>query len=222
MITLTLGASGSGKSTLARLAAGLLTPNSGTIHLDGRRLPEWPTAELRKHLVFVSQSASVFTGSVADNIRMWQPHISTKDVVEAAHAAGLDQALSRHHHGLNTQISHAQGGLSGGELQRITLARAIAHKPSVMVLDETTSALDPNTESEVLDGLRKTGATIIIVTHKQGTAMRCDEAVYLEAGRITARGRPADLLNLISDHAPNNGPATLPSPLTIEPRLAQA
>lgn len=217
-----LGASGSGKSTLARLAAGLLSPTSGEVLLDGRRLPDWPTEELRKQLVFVTQNASVFTGSVADNIRMWQPHISTKEVVEATHAAGLDSSLARHHHGLNTQVSHLQGGLSGGELQRMTLARAIAHKPSVMVLDETTSALDPSTEAEVLEGLRNTGATILIVTHKPGTAMRCDEAIYLEAGRVAAHGRPSDLLNRISDQPLGNRYPAMPSSIATEPRLAQA
>lgn len=194
-----LGKSGSGKSTIARLAAGLATPEQGTVMLDGRTLDQWPSEELRKELIYVTQNASVFTGTIAENIQMWNAAITPRDLFEAAHAAGLDAALARHRHGLNTKLSQSSGGMSGGELQRMTLARALAHKPKVLVLDETTSALDPHAEADVLQGLRNSGAAALIVTHKHGTAMRCDEAIVVENGRIIDRGPPAQMLHAISE-----------------------
>jgi ABC-type bacteriocin/lantibiotic exporter with double-glycine peptidase domain len=194
-----LGSSGSGKSTLARLAAGLTTPWSGQILLDGRPLSEWPSEELCKHVIYVTQAASVFTGTVAENISMWSEDIDAPRIVEAARAAGLHDSLERHRRGYASKLTQTKGGLSGGEMQRMTLARAMAHKPKLFVLDETTSALDPQAEEAVLSGLRETGASVLIVTHREGTALRCDEAVVLEKGRIQCRGRPADLLHIISD-----------------------
>lgn len=194
-----LGTSGSGKSTTARLASGLLSPWSGQITLDGIPLAHWPSEELRKHLVFVTQTPSVFTGSIADNISMWHEEIKNPDAVAAAQSAGLHEAILRHPAAYSTRITPEGGGLSGGEFQRLTLARALAMKPEVLILDETTSALDTQTEAEVLGALRQSGSTVLIVTHREGTAMRCDEALVLDEGRLAARGAPSDLVHFISE-----------------------
>jgi len=178
-LTAVTGVSGAGKSTLARIAAGLLAPRGGTVRLDGRPLADWPHAELRRKLQYVPQSSAVLTGTIRDNITMWDPSIDDAAIDDALELAGA-QAMVTRAGGLAVPLSADRPGLSGGEIQRLALARALARRPSVLVLDETTSALDALMEEEVLDGLRRSGAAVLLVTHRIGSARRCDRVVHLD------------------------------------------
>ncbi|MEM7566835.1 MAG: cysteine peptidase family C39 domain-containing protein [Pseudomonadota bacterium] len=184
-----MGPSGSGKSTFARLVSGLVEPWEGEVTLDGVPLPEWRREALCERLIYVGQNSTVFAGSAYDNIALFSSEDRVEAVREAVAAAGLSDSLARHALGLGTPLS-AHGGLSGGEIQRLNLARALAIRPQVLVLDETTSALDAVSEEKVLASLRALGVTVIIVTHRPGTALRCDEIIRLEGGRVAARGAP--------------------------------
>lgn len=178
-LTAVTGVSGAGKSTLARIAAGLLAPRGGTVSLHGRTLADWPHAELRRKLQYVPQSSAVLTGTIRDNITMWDPSIDDAAITEALELAGAQDMVTRAG-GLAVRLSADRPGLSGGEIQRLALARALARRPSVLVLDETTSALDALMEEEVLDGLRRSGAAVLLVTHRIGSARRCDRVVHLD------------------------------------------
>jgi ABC-type bacteriocin/lantibiotic exporter with double-glycine peptidase domain len=186
-----IGPSGAGKSTLARLMGGLIDPSAGTVTLDGMPLADWPQAQLRRKLVYVGQAPASFSGSLAENIHLWDTTVDGTAVANAVHRVGLGEAVMRRPGGLETKVVSGETGLSGGELQRLSLARALARNPSVLILDETTSALDPSSEETMMAMLRASGATVIIVTHRAGTACRCDEAILVGDGGIKARGEPA-------------------------------
>ncbi len=191
-----LGPSGAGKSTFARIAAGLIDARQGRVTLDGRPLAEWPQEELRRRLVYVTQAPATFSGTIAENITLWDPSIDQATVLEAIAMVGLDEGLARRNAGLGTKLDGGAGGLSGGEMQRLALSRAIARKPQVLVLDETTSALDPLSEERILDMLRASGAAVLFVTHRPGTALRCDEAILVSNGGIARRGTPTEILSV--------------------------
>lgn len=198
-----IGASGAGKSTLARLMGGLVEPTEGTVTLDGMALADWPQSELRSRLLYVGQTPASFSGTIGENITLWDTDIDQAAVADAVHRAGLRQAVSRRPGGIHTKLVSGETGLSGGELQRLSLARALARSPAVIVLDETTSALDPSSEEEIMEMLRESGAAVIIVTHRSGTACRCDEAILVGDGGIAGRGHPAQFFA--------NGPLARPS-----------
>lgn len=186
-----IGPSGAGKSTLARLMAGLIDPSAGTVRLDGLPLADWPQTRLRRRLAYVGQSPTSFTGTLAENIHLWDSSIPRADIEDAVYRVGLGEAVTRRAGGLDTKVAGGETGLSGGELQRLSLARALARKPAILILDETTSALDPASEETIMTMLRASGATVVIVTHRAGTACRCDEAILVGNGGIAARGEPA-------------------------------
>ena len=189
-----VGGSGAGKSTMARLLAGLVEPTEGMAILDGIALADWPQDALRRSLLYVGQTPATFSGTIEQNITLWDATITGEAVAEAVRLVGLAEAVGRRPAGLSAKITAGDTGFSGGELQRLALARAIVRRPAVLILDETTSALDARSEEQVLDLLRKTGATVVIVTHRPGTALRCDEAILLKDGLIAARGAPKAIM----------------------------
>lgn len=183
-----MGASGAGKSTLARIAAGLIEPREGRVMLDGVPLEQWPQDELRRELAYVPQQAAVFSASIKENLTLRDAMVTEADLAAAFAQAGLQNVVAGRSAGIETLLSGHAPGLSGGEVQRLALARALARKPRVLILDETTSALDFATETGILDELRRSGASVLIVTHRVGTAMRCDELVLLAGGGRIIRG----------------------------------
>lgn len=189
-----LGPSGAGKSTLARLAAGILDPDGGTVALDGVALADIPPHLLRQRLVYLGQTPAVFTGTIEENVRLWSPRFAAQDIYGAVNLAGLGDSVLRRAGGLSAKLTAGAHGLSGGEQQRLALARALVRRPHIVVLDEPTSALDPSSEETVLEMLRASGVTALIVTHRPGTALRCDEAILVDGGRIADRGSPAAIL----------------------------
>ena len=180
-----MGPSGSGKTTLARIAGGIYQPDAGQVTLDGIELAQHDQALLRKRLAFVSHLPSVFTGSVEENITLWDTDMDPVHARASLELTGFSAALGKRSASAGLKMQPDNHGFSGGEMQRLVLARALARRPQVIVLDETTSALDTVSERAVLDMLRETRSAVLIVTHRAGTASRCDEIITLQDGRIS-------------------------------------
>lgn len=189
-----LGPSGTGKSSLAKICAGLVTPQSGQVLLDGLPLDDWDRAALRGELQYVPQNSAVFSGSIEDNITLWDADMDPEIGAQAMHWAGLRPVIAKKRNGVMTVLSGADAELSGGEAQRLALARALARNPKLLILDETTSALDPRTEADILQSLRASGAGILLITHRRRTAMMCDEAILMGGGQLLMRDDPAKVL----------------------------
>ncbi|MEV8626053.1 NHLP family bacteriocin export ABC transporter peptidase/permease/ATPase subunit [Streptomyces sp. NPDC051079] len=189
-----VGGSGSGKSTVSRLIAGLYTPWEGTIRIDGRRLDTIPRGTRAASVAFVDQDVFLFEGTVRDNITLWDPSIPDEAVTAAlADAAVLDD-VSRRPGGIHSRIEQDGRNFSGGQRQRLELARALVRDPAVLVLDEVTSALDAATEQTVIDNLRRRGCACIVIAHRLSTIRDSDEILVLHRGTIIERGRHEHLL----------------------------
>ncbi|HKU43138.1 MAG TPA: peptidase domain-containing ABC transporter [Polyangiales bacterium] len=190
-----VGPSGSGKSTLARLLAGLYTPMSGTIAFDGRELRNWDLLALRERLGIVTQDTRLFSGSIRDNVALFDPGISHEEVEAACRLACLHDTIAQMPMGYDTMLADGGSSLSGGQRQRLSLARALVRKPGVLILDEATSALDTATERAVQDNLRALRCTRVIVAHRLSTVVEADKILVLERGRIVGVGSHADLID---------------------------
>lgn len=187
-----VGGSGSGKSTLGKILLGLIEPWSGEVRYDGVPLTRLPPDARRGLVGYVEQAPSLFSASIRDNIALWDSVVEDRDVVEAAHAALIHEVIAARPAGYAMRLTGA-GGFSGGEIQRIALARAMLGQPSVVLLDEGTSALDSLTEQQILSNLRQMGLTCILITHRTSAIRYCDEIIVLSEGRIVQRGRHGEL-----------------------------
>jgi NHLM bacteriocin system ABC transporter peptidase/ATP-binding protein len=190
-----VGASGSGKSTLGRLIGGLIEPWEGDMLIDGRSVFELPRRVLRNTVAMVDQRLALFEGTVADNITLWDPTLPEARIMEAAKDACLHEQIATRPEGYQQKVEEAGRNFSGGERQRIEIARALVMEPSLLVLDEATSALDAVTESRVMASLRRRGTTLIVIAHRLSTIRDCDEILVLEQGRVAERGTHQELLN---------------------------
>jgi NHLM bacteriocin system ABC transporter peptidase/ATP-binding protein len=189
-----VGGSGSGKSTLARLVAGLLQPAEGAILFDGTPAGEVPRRVLAGSLSYVEQDVVLFEGSIRDNIALWDASLDDARIIAAARDAGVHEEIVRRRGQYGALI--AEGGLnfSGGQRQRLELARALATDPAILILDEATAALDATTEAEVFANLRRRGVSALVVSHRLSTVRDCDEIIVLDRGRVVERGRHDALL----------------------------
>jgi NHLM bacteriocin system ABC transporter peptidase/ATP-binding protein len=183
-----VGASGSGKSTLGKIIAGLETPRGGACLIDGLPLADWPRPGLAQRLAYVAQQVRLFEGNVRDNLTLWDPSLAEADMIRAASDARIHHVIAGRPGNYDAEV--AEGGLnfSGGERQRLELARALATDPALLVLDEATSALDPVTELEVLEAIRRRGLTCIIIAHRLSAIRDCDQIIVLDRGRVVERG----------------------------------
>ena len=188
-----VGGSGSGKSTLARLCVGELQPWSGEIQLDGRPRLHTPRSWRSSVVGYVPQYPVLVPGSILDNIRMFDPEIPEDEVVVALQTACVLDAVDRRPSGLHELVSPSGHGFSGGELQRLAIARALVRRPGFLVLDEATSALDPIVEVELELRLRARRMTCLIVAHRLSTVRDADEIIVIERGSIVQRGHFDDL-----------------------------
>ena len=189
-----VGPSGSGKSTLARLLAGLYEPLSGSIAFDGRDMRAWDLHSLREKLGIVTQDTRLFSGTIRDNVTLFDSSIPSEEVEAACRKACLDEAIQQMPMGYDTMLADGGSSLSGGQRQRLSLARALVRKPSVLILDEATSALDVITERAVQDNLRELRCTRVIVAHRLSTVVEADKIMVLEQGKLVGVGRHQELV----------------------------
>ncbi|MET8827244.1 NHLP family bacteriocin export ABC transporter peptidase/permease/ATPase subunit [Streptomyces sp. NPDC004610] len=191
-----VGGSGSGKSTVSRLIAGLYAPWDGVIRIDGRRLADIPRGALAASVSFVDQEVFLFEGSVRDNVALWDPSVPDEAVVAALKDAELYEVVLRRPGGIRSRVEQDGRNFSGGQRQRLEIARALVRRPSVLVLDEVTSALDAETERAVMDNLRRRGCACVLIAHRLSTVRDSDEIVVLDQGAVVERGRHDDLMAL--------------------------
>ena len=191
-----VGRSGAGKSTIANLAAGLLHPWSGEILYDGLPLSEIPDGLLEASLTKVDQSSFLFAATVRENVTLWDSSIPDNIVQQALADANLLDDILRRPGGLNAAVSEGGRNFSGGQQQRLEIARALVSNPAVIILDEATSALDTISEQMVDLALRARGCGALIVAHRLSTIRNCDEIVVLDQGGVIAeRGTHSELMN---------------------------
>lgn len=198
-----VGASGSGKSSLVRLLARLIEPTTGQILIDGVPLSRIPIAEVRRALAIVPQEIGLLDASIAYNIGIGRPGCTNAEIAQAARTACLHTWLSRLPEGLETKVGNRGMRLSGGEKQRIAIARAVLKRPKILVLDEMTSSLDGSTEQAILQNIRSAASTVttLVIAHRVSTIIDADEIVVMHNGRIVERGKHNDLLRFDGAYA---------------------
>jgi ATP-binding cassette subfamily C protein len=191
--TAVVGGSGSGKSTLLRLLLGFETPASGTIFYGGQDLAALDIQAVRRQIGVVLQNGKLMTGDIFKNI-VGSSHLTLEDAWEAARLAGIDQDIEAMPMKMHTYLTVGGGSLSGGQTQRLLIARAIVHKPSMLFFDEATSALDNRSQAVVSQSLEKLNTTRIVVAHRLSTIVNADRIYVMDRGRIVQTGAYADLI----------------------------
>ena len=189
-----VGPSGSGRSTLCHVVAGILHPWSGEILFDSRPRDEIPDEVLARSVSMVDQHVVLFSGTVRDNLTLWNPAVLDADMIAAARDAAIHDDILRRPRGYAAVVEEDGVNFSGGQRQRLEIARALVGNPTVLILDEATSALDAATEARVDDALRRRGLSCMIVAHRLSTVRDCDQIVVLDQGVTVQRGTHDELM----------------------------
>jgi ATP-binding cassette subfamily B protein len=191
-----VGATGSGKSTILSLLLRFYDPVSGRILVDGTDLKRFDPVALRSHFGIVLQDTFLFSGTIAENVSFFDPGMSRRTIEESCLEVGLGPLLSRIPGGLDAKLSERGGGLSVGEKQLVSFARALARDPRVLILDEATSSVDPETEEKIEAAVSRllAGRTSLVVAHRLSTIVRADRILVLSHGEIRESGTHAELL----------------------------
>lgn len=189
-----VGKTGCGKSTLMRLLLGFETPQRGAIYFDGQDIARLDLRSLRQHIGSVMQSGQLFSGDIFSNIVVSAPWLSIDDAWQAAELAGIADDIRAMPMGMHTMISEGSGGISGGQRQRLMIARAIVSKPRILIFDEATSALDNITQKHVSGALDALRCTRIVIAHRLSTIRHCDRIIVLEDGNIQEDGSYDELI----------------------------
>ncbi len=191
-----LGATGSGKTSLVHLIPRLYDPTEGRVLIDGVDVREFSQAELRRNIAVALQNAILFSGTIADNIRFGRPEATDEEVIAAAKAAQAHEFIMAKENGYQSEVSQRGANFSGGQKQRLAIARALCVNPKILIFDDSTSAVDVETESKIQNALEKlmSGTTSFVVAQRISTVLRADKILVLENGRIAAEGTHAELI----------------------------
>ncbi|MBA4240724.1 MAG: ABC transporter ATP-binding protein [Sphingobacteriaceae bacterium] len=194
-----VGPSGSGKTTLVKMLVGLYNPNEGDIYYNEKNAKEIDLTELRQQLGFVTQDAQLFSGTIKDNLLFVKPNATDEEINDVLQKAACQNLLKRAENGVNTTIGEGGIKVSGGEKQRLSIARALLRNPRLLIFDEATSALDSITEEEITQTIRnissKKDQITVLIAHRLSTIMHADKIFVLEQGKIIEQGKHQDLLN---------------------------
>ena len=189
-----VGRTGCGKSTLMRLLLGFEKPERGAIYYDNKDMKSLDMCSLRRKIGAVTQNGGLFQGDIYSNIVISAPELTLNDAWEAAEIAGIADDIRAMPMGMQTMVSEGQGGISGGQKQRLMIARAVAPKPKLLMFDEATSALDNKTQKQVSEALDRMGCTRIVIAHRLSTIKNCDRILVLDKGKIIEDGSYDELI----------------------------
>ena len=188
-----VGPSGCGKSTLSKLISGLYQPWSGEILFDGIPLMQVNRSIFTSSLSVVDQDIILFEDTIENNIKMWDQSIENYEMIMAAHDAQIHEAILQRNGGYQYRLSEGGRDFSGGERQRLEIARVLAQDPTILIMDEATSALDAKTEYEVVKAIRDRGITCIVIAHRLSTIRNADQIIVLDRGDAVERGTHEEL-----------------------------